>query len=284
MNKLLLAAVIAAISSTSAIAQYTPPQITTVDNALAVFPTCYEVLGTSCVPVADLASVDMITAEATAREVGDATNADALANETANRQADDSTLAGGILANADDIASETANRQADVAANTQMISTEVTARQAADSTLDGRVTGNSADIGALQNNINGSRGLAEENGHRLDENSAAIVQNRSVIANNTDRITGLETDVSRLDLSIDSLEEEVAGLGAQGAALSSLPQAYGIGNNMISMGVGHYRGANAAALGYSRRWTEGVVTKFGVAISDGKARNDSFNASVGYEF
>lgn len=97
-------------------------------------------------------------------------------------------------------------------------------------------------------------------------------------------LANIEQSINDINLAIDQLEDEVSGLGAQSAALAGLPQAMTIEKNMLSIGVGHYRGTNAVAFGYSRRCTERFVTKFGIAISDGSANNDSFNASAGYEF
>ena len=261
MNKLILGTMLAVVS-TGVLATGGggggPPAL--VEDAVLVFDTCQGHPWGTCVAVADLAGVDVADQER---------QDDALEDEVEDREDGDAELAGQL-----------ATTNSNVTTNTNSITS-----------INNSLSQSGESVGAVANNVRGNTKSIATNSKSIAINQSNIGTNRSMINSNSTRLDGVDSRIDNLSSHVgglatrlSDLDNEVAGLGAQSAALSSLPQAYGVGKNMLSVGVGHYRGANALAVGYSRRFTKGLVTKFGFAFSEGKASNDSFNASVGYEF
>jgi autotransporter adhesin len=83
--------------------------------------------------------------------------------------------------------------------------------------------------------------------------------------------------------AINRLNDKFDNGMAMGAALSGLPQAYGVGRTQISAGMGLYEGNSAIAIGLSHRSSESVVVKGGAAWAT-EGGDGMFNLSVGYEF
>jgi hypothetical protein len=71
---------------------------------------------------------------------------------------------------------------------------------------------------------------------------------------------------------------------AMSAALGGLPQAYRLDTTQVAVGFGAYDGNTAVAIGLSRRASESVVFKFGVAVPTDDMDEGVYSGSVGYEF
>ncbi|GAP66849.1 hemagglutinin family protein [Mizugakiibacter sediminis] len=74
---------------------------------------------------------------------------------------------------------------------------------------------------------------------------------------------------SEMDDRFDRLDRRISQVGAMGAALSHMTaSAAGIrSQNRLAVGVGHYCGENAIALGYQRAMSERMVFTLGAAFN-----------------
>ena len=175
------------------------------------------------------------------------------------------------------INAEATDRAAADDALTDRVNAEATDRAAADDALTDRVDTNRDNIdsvGDRVNHVNSSHGVFT---NAINNNANDIATNRQLTTNNSKKI-------KRLDLRINDVVDELESIAAQSAAMAGLPQPYGIGNSMLSVGIGHYSGTNALALGFSHRCSEGVVAKFGISSSDNRPHDTLINGSVGFEF
>ena len=94
----------------------------------------------------------------------------------------------------------------------------------------------------------------------------------------------LSKTISHFDSVTSIMDQELHGVASQAAAMSTLPQPYGVGNSMLSVGVGHYGNAESIAVGFSHRCTEALVVKLNGAYTDDKETSEMLSIGLGYEW
>ena len=139
-----------------------------------------------------------------------------------------------------------------------------------------------------------------------DKNNERVIQNVAsgqVSANSTDAVNGsqlyaaydainniyqrqmagYDAEISQINQNISDLKEGAYAAIAGALAIGNLPQPSAAGKNMISGGMGNYKGHSAAAFGFSSlSENEKVIWKMGASFDSN--RNSGGAVSFGYQW
>ena len=204
---------------------------------------------------------------------------------------------------------------ADIAA----LDDRVTATESGITALDGRVNTNESDISQLKGKLSDNAGKIAVNEGKIAANKADIAQNKTDIATNkadiatnkaaiqtnADKIAVNEgkiadnasaiqantamigqnaSNIQTLNQQINKTYDKVQRVGAGAAALAALrPQDFSADHPVSgAVGLGHYDGKQAIAVGMFYRPTENLTLGFGASA----AGNDDYmmNAGISYRF
>ncbi|UXI03381.1 YadA-like family protein [Photobacterium sp. TY1-4] len=168
-----------------------------------------------------------------------------------------------IKANTDAIA--TANSE--IAANNTAITSESNERKTADQQLEQQITAASTEIA---NNVSDINALYE-----------TTADHDARISDNTKRIRKIEFQVQDLYSEVKRLDGAIAASTAVGSMITPRYQ----GDTVISVGMGHYNGSSALAIGTTHNMSESVALRATIAGSDADNwAKPIFGASANWAF
>lgn len=262
MKKIILASVIAAITSTSALAGVS---VTTSDKVVNDIDVKVYHLNV------DDKIYDVVDAKSTTQALE---NSHKTLKATSGNKADITKNTNAIQANTDALSkvknydtqiSDTSNK-VDTAITAQ---TEVNAKQATTNTdHDSRITKNEKQIERVENydtRISGAETTANRAAAKVDKFDARITKNEK-------DIFFLKDEVKRLDQGIASV-----------AAMSNLVRPYGVGKANVSVALGGYNSEQSIAVGTGYRYNENTTVQASLATSAGDFE-PTWGVGVGYEF
>ena len=157
--------------------------------------------------------------------------------------------------------------------------------------IDGRVTQNAQDIQVMGTTVTGIDGRVTKNASAIQTNAEKIAVNEGKIADNanaiqanTEMIGQNASNIQTLSNQVNKTYDKVQRVGAGAAALAALrPQDFSPEHPISgAVGLGHYDGKQAIAVGMYYRPTENLTVGFGASA----AGNDDYmmNAGISYRF
>ena len=167
---------------------------------------------------------------------------------------------------------KTQNNLKDLAVGVQMLGDVVNDHEQAIANNTTAIKGNTAAINNNTNRINGNTNAINTLGQKVATNTADIRVLEKVADNHEQRISILENTATNMakdfNNKVDNLGQRVNKLGASSAALAGLHPLDFNRNDKASYAVsyGHYRNANAVALGAFYRPNERTMIGAGVSL------------------
>ena len=228
------------------------------------------------------------------------TNTTAISNLQSNvsdNQASITNLSGRVTTVETNVTTNTA----DIAA----LDGRVTTTESGISALDGRVSANESGISEMKGKVSANASLiavnteaietnknaiaankaaTEANAGKIAANEGKIAENASAIQANTEMIGQNASNIQTLSNQVNKTYDKVQRVGAGAAALAALrPQDFSPEHPISgAVGLGHYDGKQAIAVGMYYRPTENFTVGFGASA----AGNDDYmmNAGISYRF
>ena len=142
-----------------------------------------------------------------------------------------------------------------------------------------------AEKGGLSADENGlSVKVAENGGLTVDDNGLSVQKDGKVESGNTGLVTGgtVYDAMKSMDNQVTQLSNDINKVGAGAAALAALrPEAFNPGDRWsFAVGYGHYKNANAGALGAFYKPNEDTTVSLGGTIGNG---DPMMNAGVSFK-
>ena len=152
-----------------------------------------------------------------------------------------------------------------------------------------KIAANEKTTSDLTTEMNVHKNWNENQDIRISRNSAFIGDMKNIPLY-TDQINlnkkmGLENRelINGLQHQFDDFKKQTNSALAGVAAISSLPQPYGVGNMNVAFGVGHYDGETALAFGMGYRPIEQLTVRIGGSYAD-EMDEPVLAGAIGYEF